>query len=207
MRANFTWVLLFALSCCNIFLASGHPVSPVDPSVACSGNSAPRLASLLRRSIVPRDNSSITTSDGNGNNGGHDTLLEANVTAAIAVAIALGILLVLVGLMSAFRMGWSKGLEYQKEGPKLGSTESTDPPTDPSVTWTGEPPIIRGMSERDMNSLYNAAVGSPGRHSFRPGKGVYEIRDGPKRGRTRNGHVSACVVALDKGKAADIGTW
>ncbi|CUS09782.1 unnamed protein product [Tuber aestivum] len=204
MPANFRSLLHFALSCCNILLVSGHPVSLVDPSAASLANSVPNLSSLSPRSILPRSNNSTDSSSG-GNDGPGDRnhLLEANLTAAIAVAAGLGVLLVLVGLMSAFRMGWSKGLEYQeKEGRKLTSAGSSDVSTDPTfASWQGEPPIIRGMSERDIDCPYGVAVGGLGRHSFRPEKGVYKIHDGPEPGAIRS------IVAVDKGKAKDIGTW
>ncbi|KAG0126993.1 hypothetical protein HOY82DRAFT_614219 [Tuber indicum] len=205
MQANFQSVLYFTLSCCNIFLVSSHPVSPVDSSTAASpGDFFPNLIFSARRSILPRkDNSTASsTSGGNDNSGDRNHLLQANLTAAIAVAAGLGVLLILVGLMSAFRMGWSRGLEYQaKARRKLTSTGSSDATADPAfVPWQGEAPIIRGMSERDIHSPC-VVVSGLGRHSFRPGKGVYEIRDGPVQGAIRS------VVAVDKGKAKDIGNW
>jgi len=185
MQANFQLLLYFALFRCNILLVSGHPVSPVDSSTAASpGDFFPNLIFSARRSILPRkDNSTASsTSGGNDNSGDRNHLLQANLTAAIAVAAGLGVLLILVGLMSAFRMGWSRGLEYQaKARRKLTSTGSSDATTDPTfVPWQ-----VSGL----------------GRHSFRPGKGVYEIRDGPVQGAIRS------VVAVDKGKAKDIGNW
>ncbi|PWW80180.1 hypothetical protein C7212DRAFT_340723 [Tuber magnatum] len=204
MRANFRSVLHLSLFCCNTLLVSGHPVSPVGPSTASPGNSVPNLSSSLRRSILPRNNNSTNPSSSgeNDGSGGRTHLLEANLTAAIAVAVGLGVLLVLVGLMSAFRMGWSRGLEYQAKRQKFTSEGSSDVSTDPTfVPWQGEPPIIRGMSERDINSPYTVAVGGLGRHSFRPGKGVYKIHDGPEPGAIRN------MVAADKGKARGIGNW
>lgn len=206
MRANFTWVLLFALFCCNILLSSGHPVSPVDPSIESPGNALPKQASLSRRSVLPRGNNSTTNSTSGPSNEHGNTLLSANLIAAIA-ATGVGVLLVLIGLMSAFRMGWSRGLEYQeKEERKLHSAGSSDTATEPTlVPWPGEPPIVRGMSERDMNSPYKVVVGTLGRHSFKPGEGVYEIHDRPDPRATRNGFAD--IVAMEKGKEKDLGSW
>ncbi|KAG0644214.1 hypothetical protein HOY80DRAFT_181405 [Tuber brumale] len=213
MRANFQSVLCSVLFCCNILLASGHPVSPVDSSTASPGNFVPNLISSARRSILPRENNSTTpsTSSENDKAGDRNHLLQANLTAAIAVAAGLGVLLILVGLMSAFRMGWSRGLEYrEKAGRKLASTGSSGDDTNPTfVPWKDEPPIIRGMSERDIHSPY-VVVSGLGRHSFRPGQGVYEIHDRQGVYGIHDGQVPGAirsVAAVDKGKARDIGNW
>jgi len=207
MRANFTWVLLFALFCCNILLASGHPVSPFDPSVESPGNALSKLASLSRRSILPRSGNSTTNST-SGSSKEHDENipLSPNLIAAVA-ATGVGILLVIIGLMSAFRLGWSRGLEYQeKEDRRLHSAGSSDTATEPTlVPWPGEPPIVRGMSERDMNSPYKLVVGTLGRHSFKPGEGVYEIQNRPDPRATMN--EFADIVAIEKDKEKGLGTW
>lgn len=107
--------------------------------------------------------------------------------------------------MTAFRLGWSRGLEYQeKEERKLHSAgSSTDPTLVPS--WPGEPRIIRGTSERDMNNPYKVVVAALGRHSFKPGEGVYEIHDRPDPRATMNGFAD--IVAREKGKEKSIGSW
>lgn len=160
----------------------------------------------MRRSILPRDNNSNTTATSEGGSGHGDTLLPTNLIVAIA-ATGVGVLLVLVGLMSAFRMGWSRGLEYQeKEERKLHSAGSSDTATGPTlVPWPGEPPIVRGMSERDMNTPYKVVVGALGRHSFKPGEGVYEIQNQPETRQTKNDFVN--IVAMGKGKEKSIGNW
>lgn len=206
MDANFTRVLLFALFCCNTLLASGLPVSPTNPSVLLSGGTAPHPESRLRPRILPRDDNSNTTTTSGGGSGRLDSPLPANLIAAIA-ATGVGVILVLVGLMSAFRMGWSRGLEYQgREERKLNSSGSSDIATDPTlVPWHGEPPIIRGMSERDINNPYKVVVGALGRHSFKPGKGVYEIHDPQEPRATRHERVG--ILSIDKGKEKSIGSW
>jgi len=97
-------------------------------------------------------------------------------------------------------MGWSRGLEYQeKEERKLHSAGSSDTATEPTlVPWPGEPPIISGMSERDMNNPYKVVVGTLGRHSYKPGEGVYEIHDRPETRPTTKEFVN--MVAMSKGK-------
>ncbi|PUU77808.1 hypothetical protein B9Z19DRAFT_1049638 [Tuber borchii] len=184
MRANFTWVLLFALFCCNIPPASSHPVSPFDHSVESPGNALPNLASLSQRSILPRSDNSTTS-------GHENTPLPANLIAAIA-ATGVGVLLVLIGLMTAFRLGWSKGLEYQeKEERRLHSAGSSDTATEPTlVPWPGEPTIVCGIL---------------GRHSFKPGEGVYEIQNRPDPRATMNGFAD--IVAKGKDKETGLGTW
>lgn len=112
--------------------------------------------------------------------------------------------------MTAFRLGWSRGLEYQeKEERKLHSAGSSDIATDPTLvpSWPGEPQIVRGMSERDMNNPYKVVVAALGRHSFKPGEGVYEIHDRPDPRATMSGFAD--IVAREKGKekSMSIGSW
>jgi len=100
-------------------------------------------------------------------------------------------------------MGWSRGLEYQeKEERKLHSAGSSDTATEPTlVPWPGEPPIVRGMSVSDP---YKVVVGALGRHSFKPGEGVYEIHDQPDPKATKR---FTDIVAIEKGKEKVIGSW
>jgi hypothetical protein len=95
-----------------------------------------------------------------------------------------------------------------------------------SRPWPGEPPASHmtsiwevGVDRKSTTSwgLGSSLAGSPGRHSFRPEKGVYEIEDAPEwsdgygrsRSRSRRGSIrrerSVSLSTLGKGKAKEVG--
>lgn len=117
--------------------------------------------------------------------------LNPNVTSGIAIGAGFGILVVIAALMYAFRVGWEKG-QKQKEKemaqPPLPLSELPEPPV--SGGWQQlnivKPPealLETGSSCWDSESWSYSdehmekykPLGE--RYSFRPGKGVYGIRE------------------------------
>ena len=106
----------------------------------------------------------------NGN--GKRSALSPNLIAIIDVSVSLIVHFIIVGFMCAFRIGWNKGPRIQEsQGRKLLSATERGQLATPQP---GEPPV--GTEMWKVGAAIKVSLG-PGRHSPRPGRGVYEISE------------------------------
>lgn len=110
--------------------------------------------------------------------------LNPNVTAGIVVGVAFGVLLIIAAFMYAFRVGWEKGQESANE------KNTAQPPAPTLEPWhqmdvIRPPDVVLGTGSSCWDSESWSCCGDHiggyrtigERYSFRPGRGVYEIRD------------------------------
>jgi hypothetical protein len=138
--------------------------------------------------------------------------LGPNIIAAIAVSVGLAILIMIAALMCAFRIGWDKGLQYQEALDRQRIADASNQRCEHHA-WLDDPDISP-ITEQNPTRVSSPGGASIGRHSFRPGKGVYQIPDGPAMegvdsyerigaGTRSNSNTSTLVGVSVKGKEKD----